>query len=97
MNRRLEPNLRDANPGVRPGETAFRAACGHYTVDILLSGDGILAIAGDGVGRPPVSAVITPGAAAVVLEQADAVDERTVERTQAWPLAARTDQEVADV
>jgi len=88
-----QPGLPDANPGVRAGETAFRAAYGRYTVDIVQSDAGLLAVAGDGVGRPPVSAVITPGTVAALLEAADIVDERSAWRTQAWPLAVDGDQE----
>lgn len=89
----LEGGFPDTNPGVSAGETAFRAACGRYTVDVVPIDTGILAVVGDGVGRPPVTAVITPAAAAAVLEQADRVDERGVSQTQAWPLAVDCDQE----
>ena len=60
----LEGGFPDTNPGVSAGKTAFRAACGRYTVDIVPIDSDILAVVGDGVGRPPVSAVLTPGTAA---------------------------------
>lgn len=88
-------HLPDANPGVSGGKnplrkdgSAVRACLGRHTVDIVSMTDGFLAVAGDGVGRSPVSALITPATVAVVLERADVVDARTVWETQAWPLAA---------
>jgi len=72
---------------VRAEETALRIGTGRHTVDIVSSDTGLLAIAGDGVGRPPATAEIGPALAAAVLELADTVDERTAWETGAWPLA----------
>jgi hypothetical protein len=67
---------------VQPEQTAFRAACGRYTVDIVPTADSLLALVGDGIGRPPVLAEIGPAVAAAVLDAAANVDERTAWETQ---------------
>jgi len=77
----------DATPGVDAGQTALRIGSGRHTVDIVSSDTGLVAVAGDGVGRPPATAEIGPGLAAVVLAAADTVDARHAFDTQAWPLA----------
>lgn len=61
-------------------------ACGRYTVDIVSSDSGLLAFAGDGVGRPPAAAETGPAVVAAVVERTDLVDERTAFETAAWPL-----------
>lgn len=81
-------DFRDANPRVRAEETCLRAACGRHTVDIVPATDSILAVVGDGVGRPPVSAPITPATVAAVLSLACSIDERSALQTQVWPLTA---------
>jgi len=80
------PQTKGVNPRVKADMTAFRAGCGRYTVDIVLSDRGVLAIAGDGVGRQPATAKIGVAVAAAVLQLADVVDERTAFETAAWPL-----------
>lgn len=75
-----------ATPGVEAGQTALRIATGRHTVDIVQTDGRLLAIAGDGVGREPATAVIGPAAVAVLLELADAVDTRCAWDTAAWPL-----------
>lgn len=82
-----QPQTPDASPVVLSGETALRIGSGRHTVDIVPSDRGLLAIVGDGVGRPPATARIGPAVAAAVLELADTVDdERTAWQTAAWPL-----------
>lgn len=84
---RVTPGVDGRRPALQKSDTAVRAAVGRHTVDIVPTDRGLLAIAGDGVGRAPVTAEIGPAVAAVVLATADTVDERTAWRTQAWPLA----------
>ena len=82
-----QPPTADATPGVRAGETALRLGVERHTVDITVSDRGLLAIAGDGVGREPATAEIGPAVVAALLELAATVDERRAWRTAAWPLA----------
>lgn len=85
--RTLTPGVDGQRPLLQPADTAVRCLSGRYTVDIVSTDRGLLAVAGDGVGRPPATAEIGPAAVAAVLELADTVDERTAWETQAWPLA----------
>jgi len=75
-------------PPLQPSDYAVRARVERSTVDITASGSDVIAVVGDGVGEPPAVATIPPATAAVFLEIATAVDERTVWHTQAWPLAS---------
>lgn len=75
------------SPTPRTDGTALRLAVRRYTVDIVPAADGLLAVVGSGVGSEPDIEQIKPAEVVALLDLADAVDERTVWRTQAWPLA----------
>ena len=83
---RATPRVDRRRPGLQKSDTAVRACIGRYTVDIVSTPNSVLALVGDGVGRPPVSAEIGPAVVAAVLDAAASVDERTAWETQAWPL-----------